>query len=93
MKHRLKLFIWFILHQPLKTSENRNSLTVSSNLVILEPVASLRLHYIPLFGVMLISPIPCLFVLLRVDEQVTEDPSTQQVDNSEQELVESKLCP
>jgi hypothetical protein len=42
MKHRLKLFIWFILHQPLKTSENRNSLTVSSNLVILEPVASLR---------------------------------------------------
>jgi hypothetical protein len=26
-----------------------------------------------MFGVMLISPIPFLFVLLRVDEQVTED--------------------
>jgi hypothetical protein len=23
---------------------------------------------------MLISPVPCLFVLLRVDEQTTEDP-------------------
>jgi hypothetical protein len=26
-----------------------------------------------MFGVMLISPIPCLFVLLRVDKPVTED--------------------
>jgi hypothetical protein len=46
-----------------------------------------------MFGVMLISPIPCLFVMLRVDEQVTEDPGTQQVENTEQELVEGKLCP
>jgi hypothetical protein len=46
-----------------------------------------------MFGVMLISPVPCLFVLLWVDEQATEDPSVQQVDNSEQELVEGKLCP
>jgi hypothetical protein len=30
-----------------------------------------------MFGVMLISPIPCLFVLLQVDEQATEDPGTQ----------------
>jgi hypothetical protein len=46
-----------------------------------------------MFGVMLISPVPCLFVLLRVDEQATEDPDVQQVDNSEEELVEGKLCP
>jgi hypothetical protein len=46
-----------------------------------------------MFGVMLIYPIPCLFVLLRVDEQETEDPSTQQVENTKQELVEGKLCP
>jgi hypothetical protein len=40
-----------------------------------------------MFGVMLISPIPCLFLLLRVDEQATEDPGAQQVENTEQELV------
>jgi hypothetical protein len=33
----------------------------------------------------------CLFVLLRVDEQVTEEPGAQQVENTEQELVEGKL--
>jgi hypothetical protein len=32
-------------------------------------------------------------VLLRVDEQVIKEPRAQQVDNSEQELVEDKLCP
>jgi hypothetical protein len=31
--------------------------------------------------------------LLRVDEQASEDLGVQQVDNSEQELVEGKLCP
>jgi hypothetical protein len=46
-----------------------------------------------MFGIMLISPVPCLFVLLWVDEQATEDPDTQQVDNTEQGLVEGKLCP
>ena len=46
-----------------------------------------------MFGVMLISPIPCLFVLLRVDEPGTEDPSVQQVEVAEQELIEGKLCP
>jgi hypothetical protein len=51
------------------------------------------MFYVLMFGVMLISPIPCLFVLLRVDGQVTEDPGVQQVDIVEQELVESKLCP
>jgi hypothetical protein len=51
------------------------------------------MQYDLMFGVMLISPIPCLFVLLRVDEQTTEDTCVQQVDNSEQELVEGKLCP
>jgi hypothetical protein len=53
----------------------------------------LIMHYIPLFGVMLISSVLCLFVLLRVDKQVTEDPGTQQVEIAEQELVEGKLCP
>jgi hypothetical protein len=37
------------------------------------------MHSVLMFVVMLISPIPCLFVLLRVDEQATEDPGTQQV--------------
>jgi hypothetical protein len=32
-------------------------------------------------------------VLLQVDEQATEDPGTQQVENTEQELVEGELCP
>jgi hypothetical protein len=35
-----------------------------------------------MFGVMLISSIPCLFVLLRVDEKVTEDRDIQQVENT-----------
>jgi hypothetical protein len=51
------------------------------------------MHYIPLFGVMLISLIPCLFVFLRVDKQVTEDQCVQEVEIAEQELVEGKLCP
>jgi hypothetical protein len=42
MKHRLQLFIWLFLYQLLKTSENHNSLTVTPNLVILEPTISLR---------------------------------------------------
>jgi hypothetical protein len=46
-----------------------------------------------MFDVMLISPIPSLFVLLRVDEPVTEDPGVQQVEVAEQELLEGKLCP
>jgi hypothetical protein len=45
------------------------------------------MHSVLLFGMMLISAIPCLFVLLRVDEQATKDPGVQQ------ELVEGKLCP
>jgi hypothetical protein len=32
-------------------------------------------------------------VLMRVDEQVTEDPEVQLVETGEQELVEGKLCP
>jgi hypothetical protein len=34
------------------------------------------MHSVLMFGVMLISPILCLFVLLRVDKQVIEDPGT-----------------
>jgi hypothetical protein len=44
-----------------------------------------------MFGVMLIFTMPCLFVLLRVDEQVTEDQGTQQEEIAEQELIEGKL--
>jgi hypothetical protein len=51
------------------------------------------MQYVLMFGVMLISPIPCLFVLLRVDKQVIEEPSTQQVETTEQELIEGKLSP
>jgi hypothetical protein len=50
------------------------------------------MHSVLLFGVMLISVIPCLFVLLRVDEPATEDPGVQQVETAKQELVEGKLC-
>jgi hypothetical protein len=39
------------------------------------------MHSVLLFGVMLISAIPYLFVLLRVDEQATEDPGVQQVES------------
>jgi hypothetical protein len=35
------------------------------------------MHSDMLFGVMLIYAIPCLFVLLRVDEPATEDPGVQ----------------
>jgi hypothetical protein len=45
------------------------------------------MQFVLMFDVILILPIPCLFVLLRVDEQVTEEP------NTEQELIEGKLCP
>jgi hypothetical protein len=34
-----------------------------------------------------------MFVLVRVDEQATEDPVVQLVETAEQELVEGKLCP
>jgi hypothetical protein len=51
------------------------------------------MHSVLLFGVMLVFAILCLFVLLREDEQATEDPGVQQVETAEQELVEGKLCP
>jgi hypothetical protein len=34
-----------------------------------------------------------MFVLMRVDEQVIEDPGAQQIEVAEQELIEGKLCP
>jgi hypothetical protein len=37
------------------------------------------------------SFILCMFVLMRVDEQVTKGPGAQQVEVAEQELVEGKL--
>jgi hypothetical protein len=51
------------------------------------------MYFVFIFGVMLISIIPCLFVLWRVDEPVSEDPGVQQVEVAEQELIEGKLCP
>jgi beta-lactam-binding protein with PASTA domain len=50
------------------------------------------MHYVLLFGVMLFFAIH-VFVLLRVDEQATEDIRVQQVETAEQELIEGKLCP
>jgi hypothetical protein len=78
--------------------EIHNSITATPNLEILVPTSSLRRveywhAFYLLFGVMLISARPFLFVLLRVDEQTTEDPGVQQVEIAEQELVEGKLCP
>jgi hypothetical protein len=46
-----------------------------------------------MFGVILIFVILCMFVLMRVDEQATEDPGAQQIEVDEQELIEGKLCP
>jgi hypothetical protein len=46
-----------------------------------------------MFGVMLIFPVQCIFVLLGVDEQVIEEPGTHQVEETEEELAEGKLCP
>jgi hypothetical protein len=51
------------------------------------------MHYLLLIGVMLIFAILYMFVMMRVDEQATEDPGVQQVETAEQELVEGKLCP
>jgi hypothetical protein len=41
------------------------------------------MYFVLIFGVMLISPIPCLFVLLRVDEPVAEDPGVQKIEVDE----------
>jgi hypothetical protein len=41
----------------------------------------------------ILSLVPCLFALWRVDEPVAEDPGVQQVEVAEQELIEGMLCP
>jgi hypothetical protein len=51
------------------------------------------MQIIILFGVMLILSIQCLILLLRIDEQVTEEPGARQVEDPEQELAEGKSCP
>jgi hypothetical protein len=51
------------------------------------------MHFIYMFGVILIFAILCMFVLMRVDEQATEDPGVQQIEVAEQELIEGKLYP
>jgi hypothetical protein len=52
------------------------------------------MYFVYMFGVMLIFPLyyVCI-VLMRVDEQASEDPEVQRVETAEQELVEGKLCP
>jgi hypothetical protein len=50
------------------------------------------MYFVFMFGVILISAIPCLFVLLRVNDQAIEDPGVQQ-EVVEEELIEGKLCP
>jgi hypothetical protein len=42
---------------------------------------------------MLLLLLYCVFVLMRVDEQLTEEPEAPQIKDSEQELAEGKLCP
>jgi hypothetical protein len=42
---------------------------------------------------MLILSLYCLFVLLWIDEQATEEPEAPQVEDSDQKLTEGKLCP
>jgi hypothetical protein len=51
------------------------------------------MYFVCMFGVMLNFAILCMFVLMRVDEQATEDPVVQQIEVVEQELIEGKLCP
>jgi hypothetical protein len=51
------------------------------------------MYFVYMFGVMLIFAILCMFVLMRVDEQATEDPNVQQIVVADQELIEGKLCP
>ena len=52
------------------------------------------MYFVYMFGVTLIFPLyyVCI-VLMRVDEQATEDSEVQLVESAEQELVEGKLCP
>jgi hypothetical protein len=66
--------------------------------VILEPTISLRrVEYNHAFCSAVWCDVNfsmlCLFVLLRIDEQATEDPGVQQEEIVGQELVEGKLCP
>jgi hypothetical protein len=51
------------------------------------------MYFVYMFGMMLIFAILCMFVLMRVDEQATEDPNAQQIEFAEQELIEGKLYP
>jgi uncharacterized membrane protein YsdA (DUF1294 family) len=51
------------------------------------------MYFVYMFGVMLIIAILCTFVLMRVDEQATQEPGVQQIKVAEQELIEGKLYP
>ena len=83
----------------MKPSKNHNLKVVTSNLVILVPIISLCcIDYYYVFCIHVwcdvnLSFVPCLFVLLRVDEPVAEDLGVQQVEVAEQELIEGKLFP
>jgi hypothetical protein len=50
------------------------------------------MQFVLMFGVMLILFLYCLFVSMRVDEQVTEEPEAHQMKDYEKELAEGKLC-
>jgi hypothetical protein len=62
-------------------------------MISLRCVGNYYVFYIPIWCDVNFFLIPCLFVLWRVDEPVTEDPGVQQVEVAEQELIEGKLCP
>jgi hypothetical protein len=51
------------------------------------------MYFIYMFGMMLILLCYVFIMLMRVDEQATEDPGVQQIEVAEQELIEGKLCP
>jgi hypothetical protein len=82
----------------LITSGIHNLITVAPNLVLLLPTILLRSveYYHVLCSIVWCDvnfAILCMFVLMRVDEQATEDLGVLQVGTTEQELVQGKLCP
>jgi hypothetical protein len=87
------------MYRTHETLENHNLKFVTPNLVILVPTISLRrvdYYYalcIHVWCDVSFSLVPCLFVLLRVDEPVTEDRGVRQVEVAEQEHTDGKLCP
>jgi hypothetical protein len=76
------------------------SLVLALNLVVLKSMDSSRhieFYYAIFFHVWcdvnICIYIYCLYVLLQIDEQVTEEPKATEVEDSQQKLAKGKLCP